>query len=101
MAEKITPKKVDEAQSQQALREQIEALRTVRDELRVQAHLANLEAREAWGRVEPHFDTLIRDAQKAGHVTVDAFGELMQGFKRFLGAVKYERTLRSEKRPQA
>lgn len=104
MAEKIIERKGAEKEIEkknaEAVREQIEALKTIRDELRVQAHLANLEAKEAWGRLEPHFDSLIYEAQKAGHVTVSAVSELMGGFKRFMGAVKYERNLR-EKRPGA
>ena len=38
---------------------QLEKLKEVRDELRVQAHLGGIEAKEAWRRIEPHFDALM------------------------------------------
>ena len=81
------------------LREQLDAFKTLRDELRVQAHLGGLEAKEAWSRIEPQFDSLVRDAQKAGHVTVGALNELLGGFKRFMASIKYERGI--QKGPQA
>ena len=62
-----------------ALREQLDAFKTLRDELRVQAHLGGLDAKEAWSRIEPQFDVLVRDAQKAGHVTVGALNECWAG----------------------
>ncbi|MBS2028685.1 MAG: hypothetical protein JST54_12355 [Deltaproteobacteria bacterium] len=86
MATQPTPKSNNDL-----LREQLEAFKTLRDELRVQAHLGGLEAKEAWSRIEPQFDSLVRDAQKAGHVTVGALNELLVGFKRFMAAVKYQK----------
>ena len=40
------------------------ALRTLRDELRVQVHLGRLEARDEWRRLEPRLESVLEQAAK-------------------------------------
>lgn len=75
------------------LKESIERLETLRDELRVQLHLAKAEARDEWNRLEASWlkveDELkaIREeakgpAREIGHATRQILDDLKRGYGR-------------------
>ena len=72
----------------------IEDLKTKRDELRVQVHLASKEAQEEWQELEEKFDSFVQRAQlkETGEGVGDALSqlgrELKVGFDRMRQAVK-------------
>ena len=72
----------------------IEDLKTKRDELRVQVHLASKEAQEEWQELEEKFDSFVQRAQlkETGEGVGDALSqlgrELKTGFDRMRQAVK-------------
>jgi hypothetical protein len=72
----------------------IEDLKTKRDELRVQVHLASKEAQEEWQELEEKFDSFVQRAQlkETGEGVGDALSqlgrELKAGFDRMRQAVK-------------
>ena len=76
----------------------LDDLKRLRDELRVQAHLGGLEAKDAWAEVEPHFDTLMNEAARAGKATAKAMGGALQELKHFVAAVQQERRIQHDKR---
>ena len=67
------------------LNEELDQLRTVRDELRVQAHLGKLEVRELWeqaehrwGELETKLESLRREASEPLHDVGEAARDLAQ-----------------------
>lgn len=48
-------------------------LETLRDEIRVRMHLAGMEAKERWSKLEPRIDAF---EQRARHATDEALHEL-------------------------
>ena len=55
-----------------ALRSTIEELRTTRDRLRVQAHLAKLDLQEQWEQLQPRVDKLERELETRGQQVGEA-----------------------------
>jgi hypothetical protein len=52
-------------------------IRTIADEVRVKLHLASLEARSTWERLQPELAQLERAAEAKGRDAVDAVGQLV------------------------
>jgi hypothetical protein len=48
------------------LKKDLEELARLRDEIRVKVHLAGLDAKSAWGELEPRLSELERDARDQG-----------------------------------
>ncbi len=65
---------------QAQLRDTLDQLRRLRDELRVQAHLGGMEAKKAWDELEPKLAEADRLAEKASEESlkkaVDALRKL-------------------------
>jgi hypothetical protein len=84
-----TPKPIETsdtlARAKKASRELRVQLRTMlteveglRDDLRVRIHLAGMDLRDAWSKLETRYETL---AAKARHERDDALAALVQGFE--------------------
>ena len=63
-------------------------LRTLRDEVRVQVHLAGMEAKERWGDLEPRIDTVLQSAHEATDSSRDTVAEAVKLIRDFLGSLK-------------
>ena len=77
---------------------QLATLKALRDELRIQAHLGSIEAKEAWAAIEPRFEALISEAAQAGVITVRAVNAVFRELKQLVTTVQKERHILSEKR---
>jgi len=58
----------------------VEQLRKIRDEIKVQAHLASMDAEDAWQKLEPSLAEL---EQKMGQVTEASRAKAQELLKRF------------------
>jgi hypothetical protein len=47
------------------MRKAIDEVRTLRDEAKLKMHLATMDARDAWARLEPKIDAAEREATRA------------------------------------
>lgn len=75
---------------QTELRETLDQLRRLRDEVRVQAHLGGMEAKKAWDALEPKLAEADRLAEKASEESLRAAVEALRKLK------DLKRTLKSE-----
>jgi hypothetical protein len=73
----------------------LDSLKVVRDEIRLQVHLAGLDARTAWDKLERRFEQLEAESQRAGapaietvkasiHASVAALSTSLHEFKEML-----------------
>lgn len=60
------------------LETEVDQLRTLRDELNVQLHLAGQEAREQWDRLERGWSHVESKAKQIGDVSDDVAGEVRE-----------------------
>lgn len=58
-------------------RASLDEIRTIADEVRVKLHLATLEARSTWERLEPQLARLERAAEDTGRDAVGAVSRLI------------------------
>jgi len=70
----------DKPQSKQDLDKALEQLRRMRDEIKVHLHLASMEAKDAWNKLEPGLAEL---EQKMGQVTDASRAKAQELLKRF------------------
>jgi hypothetical protein len=69
------------------LKKSVKLLRTLRDEVRVKLHLAGMEAKEAWKKLEPRVDAVERvahDASEASRVAVVDAVKLLKDVREIL-----------------
>jgi hypothetical protein len=66
------------------LKKRIAALRTLRDEVRVKMHLASLDAKTEWNKLEPHLLDLEHAAEEATEASRRKVEEAIQKVKKFL-----------------
>jgi hypothetical protein len=64
----------------QDIQKAVDQLRTIRDEIRLHLHLANVEAKDAWNKLEPSLGEL---EQKMGQVTDATKAKAQDLLKRF------------------
>ncbi len=79
---------MNDAKAKQDLKSELErgaaALRTLRDEIRVQLHLGRLDARGEWERLAPRLEaTLDRAKSDLSEATRKAVAEVTEAAKRF------------------
>lgn len=69
----------------------LDELRTLRDEIRVQLHLAGMEAKDKWNRdLEPRLYSMEKDVQRdVSDATKSALHELSVSMKRFRDSLKH------------
>ena len=70
------------------LKKSLDLLRSLRDEARVQMHLAGMEAKERWDKVEPQVAAAERAAQEATESSRSAVQEAAKLLKEFLATLK-------------
>jgi hypothetical protein len=66
------------------LKKSLAALQTLRDEVRVKMHLASLEAKTEWNKLEPHLFELEHAAGEATEASRRKVEEAIQKVKKFL-----------------
>jgi SMC interacting uncharacterized protein involved in chromosome segregation len=67
---------------------ELEELRTLRDELRVKAHLGRLEAEEAWGEVEKRWQDLEAKARQIGRESGESLVDVRAAAKLLAGELR-------------
>jgi hypothetical protein len=60
----------------------LDHLRTLRDEVRVRLHLAGMEAKGEWNRLEPHLFEVEQKAHEASDVSRRAVAEAVEKLKK-------------------
>jgi hypothetical protein len=65
------------------LHESMLLLKTLRDEIRVELHLAGMEARERWKKLEHRFANAERVARECTHDSKQVVDETVDAFKSF------------------
>ncbi|MFN0063651.1 MAG: hypothetical protein ACKVPX_14180 [Myxococcaceae bacterium] len=71
------------------LKESVALLRRLRDEIRVEVHLAGMEAKDRWKNLEPQLEQaerVARDISEASKQALQDTVEAFRAFKTFLGA---------------
>lgn len=63
-------------------------LRALADEIRVQLHLAGMEAKESWAGLEPRLHAFERKAERAGQRVGRELDEIGQQLSRELSALR-------------
>ncbi len=66
------------------LKRGVAALQALRDEVRVKLHLASLDAKTEWNKLEPHLADLERSAGEATEASRRAIEEAIKKVKKFL-----------------
>lgn len=82
---------MNERQMRDWMKENLGRLKTLRDEIRVDIHLAGMEARDKWKELEP----VVRDAEKLAEEVTDvsqrAMEELVEKFRGFRESIRHHR----------
>jgi hypothetical protein len=60
----------------------LEHLRTLRDEVRVRLHLAGMEAKQEWNKLEPHLLDVEQAAREASEASRRAVAEAVESLKK-------------------
>jgi len=60
------------------LKKDLEALQTLRDEMRVRVHLAGMEVKRRWSELQPRIDDLLDSAKRLGEASMDAVKEALE-----------------------
>jgi hypothetical protein len=60
----------------------LEHLRTLRDEVRVRLHLAGMEVKEEWNKLEPHLLDVEQAAREASEASRRAVAEAVESLKK-------------------
>lgn len=79
---------MNERQMRDWMKENLGRLKTLRDEIRVDVHLAGMDAKDKWKELEP----VMRDAEKLADEVSDVsrrtMEELVEKFRRFRESVR-------------
>ena len=79
---------MNERQMRDWMKENLGRLKTLRDEIRVDIHLAGMDAKDKWKELEP----VVRDAEKLADEVSDvsrrAMEEMVEKFRRFRESVR-------------
>jgi len=70
------------------LKKDLEALQTLRDEVRVRAHLGSMEVKRRWSEIEPHLEQLLQSAKTLGDASVTAVREALERLREIRQALK-------------
>ncbi|WP_242515336.1 hypothetical protein [Sorangium cellulosum] len=65
------------------LQKSLEALQTLRDEIRVRLHLAGMEAKDAWGKLEPTLLDAEKLAEDVSETSRNALRDIVEKVKEF------------------
>jgi hypothetical protein len=82
---------MNERQMRDWMKENLDRLKTLRDEIRVDIHLASMDAKDRWKELEP----VMRDAEKLADEVTDvsrrAMEEMVEKFRHFRESVRHHR----------
>jgi hypothetical protein len=70
------------AELKEELKKGLEHLRTLRDEVRVRLHLAGMDARDEWNKLEPHLFDVEQAAHEATEASRRAVAEAVERLKK-------------------
>jgi hypothetical protein len=70
------------AELKEEVKKGLEHLRTLRDEVRVRLHLAGMEARAEWNKLEPHLHDVEHAAREASEASRRAVSEAVHSLKK-------------------
>lgn len=73
----------------EGLEAQIKVLHGLREEIRLQMHLASLEAKSKWQELEPQVERLETMAQNAGDSARALGSDLVESFRKFRDALNH------------
>ncbi|WP_437776569.1 hypothetical protein [Sorangium sp. So ce1097] len=65
------------------LTKSLESLQTLRDEIRVRLHLAGMEAKDAWGKLEPTLLDAEKLAEDVSETSRNALRDIVEKVKEF------------------
>ncbi|AGP39831.1 MULTISPECIES: hypothetical protein [Sorangium] len=65
------------------LTKSLESLQTLRDEIRVRLHLAGMEAKDAWGKLEPTLLDAEKLAEDVSETSRNALRDILEKVKEF------------------
>jgi hypothetical protein len=71
--------------------ETVQAARTLRDQIRVDLHLASLDAKQEWKRLEVQFADAERFGQDVSEAAKTAANSVLASLREFQGALKRHR----------
>jgi hypothetical protein len=69
------------AQVQQGMKERLERMKTLRDEIRLDLHLAGMELKDLWRELEPAVHEAERRAEEVGGKAIDELVERLKGVR--------------------
>jgi hypothetical protein len=71
------------------LTKSVELLRTLRDEVRVSLHLAGMDAKDRWNKLEPRLFEVERAAREATEASRSAVADAVTQLKKFRDSLKH------------
>jgi hypothetical protein len=83
-----TPETTEELKKH--LRESLELLKTLRDEIRVEVHLAGMDMKDRWKELEPRFSEVERLAFNATQTSRRVMDETVAAFRAFKYAISMD-----------
>lgn len=69
------------------IQKSLDLMRTLRDELRVKLHLAGMEAKDEWRKIEPTLDDVERTANEFTEATQTAISEAVKTLSKLRSAL--------------
>jgi hypothetical protein len=81
---------------QRDIQNPIQAVVTLRDEIRLHLHLAGMELQEEWRRVERKFPELVDAAESFQDVAAEVLDELGVDLRRFSARIRGEANVESQ-----
>ena len=63
-------------------------LRTLRDEIRVEVHLATMDTKRAWEALEPRFGEAERHMQRANEASKNVIEQVAEAFDAFMRSLR-------------
>lgn len=73
----------DQEPVKQQIKKSLESLSTLRDEIRLQLHLASMDAKSAWEKLEPEIEQANKMAEDATAISQKAIEEIAGKFRKF------------------
>jgi hypothetical protein len=64
------------------LSQSLDQMRTLRDEVRVRLHLAKMDVKDEWNKLEPHLIDVEKAAERFSEASYDAVVEAVKRLKR-------------------
>lgn len=74
---------MDNKQMRDWMQQNLGKLKTLRDEIRVDLHLAGMDAKDKWKELEPKFRDAEKLAEEVSEVSRKAMDEMVEHFRNF------------------